>query len=117
MVKARTAGVLALGLPDQNELGWRLRDTVIYVTKGRPRGPLFSAAEAIGKVAPRPVAALHSTRDEFVPLDEIRAVMDRAREPKRLWLIDAENHRFSGSEVELSAKVLEAIAWIKAQPR
>jgi alpha-beta hydrolase superfamily lysophospholipase len=116
-VKARTAGVLALGLPDRNELGWRFRDSIIYVTKGVPNEPLFSAAEAIGNVAPLPVAAIHSTRDEFVPVDEIRRVMDRAREPKRLWLIEAGDHRFAGSEAQLTAKLLEAIAWIGAPRR
>jgi alpha-beta hydrolase superfamily lysophospholipase len=116
-VKARAGGVLALGLPDQNELGWRFRDSVIYVTKGRPKEPLFSAADVIGKVAPLPVAAIHSTRDEFVPVDQIQRVMDRARDPKRLWLIEAENHRFEGKEAELTARLLEAIAWITAQRR
>jgi fermentation-respiration switch protein FrsA (DUF1100 family) len=116
-VKARTAGVLALGLPDQNELGWRFRDSIIYVTKGLPKEPLFSAADVIGRVAPLPVAAIHSTKDEFVPVDEIQRVMDRAREPKRLWLIAADNHRFGGSEAELKGKLLDAIEWIKAQRR
>jgi dienelactone hydrolase len=114
-VKARAAGVVALGLPDQNELGWRFRDSVIYVTKGLPKEPLFSAAEVIGKVAPLPVAAIHSTRDEFAPVAEIQRVMDRAREPKRLWLVAAEDHRFGGSEAELTGRLLDAIAWIKAQ--
>jgi hypothetical protein len=54
------------------------------------------------------VAALHSTRDEFVPVDEIKRTMERAREPKRLWLIDAENHRFGGAEAELGRRLEEA---------
>jgi alpha-beta hydrolase superfamily lysophospholipase len=114
-VKARISGVIVLGLPDKNELGWRLRDAMIYVTKGLPREPLFSAADVIAKVAPLPVAALHSTRDEFVPVDEIKRTMERAREPKRLWLIDAENHRFGGAEAELGRRLEEAVAWIGAQ--
>jgi dienelactone hydrolase len=116
-VKARVAGVIVLGLPDKNELGWRFRDSMIYVTKGVPREPLFSAADVIAKVAPLPVAAVHSTRDEFVPVDEIKRTMERAREPKRLWLIDAENHRFGGAEAELGRRLAEAIDWIGAQRR
>jgi fermentation-respiration switch protein FrsA (DUF1100 family) len=116
-VKSKAAGVLALGLPDLNELGWRFRDSVIYVTKGLPKEPLFSAADVIGKVAPLPVAAIHSTRDEFVPVDQVQRVMDRAREPKRLWLIEADDHRFSGRDAELKAKLLDAIEWMKAQRR
>jgi alpha-beta hydrolase superfamily lysophospholipase len=116
-VKGRVAGVLALGLPDKNELGWRFRDSMIYLTKGVPKEPLFSAAEVIPKVSPLPMAAVHSTKDEFVPVQEVQRVMDRALEPKRLWLVEAADHRFSGSEAELDRKLLEAIAWIGAQRR
>ncbi len=31
-VKGRIAGVVGLGLPDRNELGWRWKDSLIYVT-------------------------------------------------------------------------------------
>jgi alpha-beta hydrolase superfamily lysophospholipase len=116
-VKGRIAGVLALGLPDKNELGWRFRDSIIYLTKGLPKEPLFSAADVIAKVAPLPVAAIHATHDEFVPVDEIKRVMERAREPKRLWLIEAASHRFEGGKADLDRTLAEAIEWIRAQRR
>jgi alpha-beta hydrolase superfamily lysophospholipase len=115
--RSKVAGVIGLGLPDQAELGWRFRDSVIYLTKGVPKEPLFSTAEVIGKVAPLPLVAIHSTKDEFVSLDEIKRVMSQAREPKQLWLIEADNHRFAGHEQELNQKLLDAIAWLKAQHR
>ena len=117
ITKAKMAGVIALGLPDKAELGWRFRDSMIYVTKGVPKEPLFSTAEMIGRVAPLPLVAIHSTKDEFVSVDEIKRVMSRALEPKQLWLIEAEDHRFSGKEEELNQKLMDAIAWIKAQRR
>jgi alpha-beta hydrolase superfamily lysophospholipase len=112
-VKARALGVVALGLPDKNELGWRFRDSVIYLTKGVPKEPLFSAADVIGKVSPLPVAAIHSTRDEFVPVEEVQRVMARAGEPKQLVLVEAADHAFGGHEAELDRRLLEAIEWIK----
>jgi type IV secretory pathway VirJ component len=115
--RARLAGVVALGLPDQAELGWRFRDSIIYVTKGVPKEPLFSTAEVIDKVAPLPLVAIHSTKDEFVSVDDVKRVMGRAREPKQLWLIEADDHKFSGKEQELDRRILEAIAWIKAPRR
>ena len=115
--KPRTAGVVALGLPDQAELGWRFRDSIIYVTKGVPNEPLFSTAEVIGRVSPLPLVAIHSTRDEFVSVSEVQRVMGRALEPKQLWLIDAGDHRFTGKEQDLEQKLMDAIAWIKAQRR
>jgi fermentation-respiration switch protein FrsA (DUF1100 family) len=61
--------------------------------------------------------AIHSTKDEFVSVDDIKRVMGRALEPKQLWLIEADDHRFSGKEQELNQKLLDAIAWIKSRRR
>lgn len=110
-------GVVGLGLPDLNELGWRWKDAIIYITKGVPDEPTFSVAGLIDRVAPVPLAAIHSTGDEFVPLADIQRIMDRAREPKKLWIIKASNHRFSGNEPEFDRRLLDAIEWIKSQAR
>lgn len=115
MVKARIAGVVGLGLPDKCELGWRWRDSIIYLTKGVPNEPTFSTADVIGKVAPLPVVAIHSTRDEFVGADEVRRVMARAGPPNRLWFVEAENHRFGGNTDEFDRKLLEALSWMRQQ--
>jgi fermentation-respiration switch protein FrsA (DUF1100 family) len=109
------AGVLGLGLPDQTELGWRWTDSIIYLTKGVPREPIFRTSAIVGRVAPLPLAAIHSTHDEFVPLPEVRAVMDRACEPKRLWVVEASNHRFSDNQGEFTRCLLDALAWIRSQ--
>jgi dienelactone hydrolase len=113
-IQARIGGVIALGLPEKNELGWRWRDSIIYLTKKAPREPLFSARAIVPNVAPLPLAALASTHDEFAPLAEVRAIMDAAREPKRLWVIEAANHNFSDNQPELQRRLAEAIAWIEA---
>jgi fermentation-respiration switch protein FrsA (DUF1100 family) len=111
-VKRRIQGVVGLGLPDISELGWRWRDMVIYVTHTAPNEPTFSAANIIARLAPTPLAAIHSTHDEFVPVAEINRVMARAGEPKQLWMIDAADHRFSNNEAEFDRRLLEAVAWI-----
>jgi dienelactone hydrolase len=116
-LQARISGVVALGLPDLNELAWRWRDSIIYVTKKTPNEPTFSARERIHGVAPVPLAALHATHDEFVPVPEITGILAEAREPKRLWLIEAADHRFSDSRDELWLKLREAIAWTLAAGR
>ena len=114
-VQSRVAGVVALGLPDQNELGWRWRDSVIYITKKTPNEPTFSAREVLGRVSPVPLAALHSTHDEFVALPMIQEILAQAREPKRLWVIEAADHRFSDNQPEFQRRLKEAIAWIESQ--
>jgi dienelactone hydrolase len=107
-------GVIGLGLPDKSELGWRWSDSVIYVTKGLPNEPTFSVANVIDRVAPLPLAVLHSTGDEFVPPDQVRAMMAKAGQPNRLWVITASNHRFSGNEAEFDRRLIEAATWVKA---
>jgi len=114
-VQSRIAGVVALGLPDKNELGWRWRDSIIYITKQTPNEPTFSVRDVVGRVSPVPLAALHSTHDEFVALPAIRDILAQAGEPKRLWVIEAADHRFSDNRPELQRRLKEAIAWIESQ--
>jgi hypothetical protein len=110
--KRAIAGVLGLGLPNLSELGWRWKDSLIYLTHGVPNEPTFSAAAIAGRVSPVPLGAIHSTQDEFVPIEEVQRVLDAAREPKKLWIVKASNHRFSDNLAEFDQRLLEAIAWI-----
>ena len=113
--KAIIGGVIGLGLPDLTELGWRWRDAIIWITKGVPREPTFSTAAVVEKVAPLPLAAIHSTNDEYVPLSEIQAVMGRAKEPRKLWIVKASDHRFSDNLAEFDQRLIEAFQWVKSQ--
>ena len=115
--RERLSGVIGLGLPDVNELGWRFRDSIIYITKKVPNEPTFSVESVVEKVSPLPLAAIHSTHDEFVPLDVVRRLFERAGEPKKLWIIDASNHSFSGHEDELRQTLFEAIEWVRRNHR
>jgi fermentation-respiration switch protein FrsA (DUF1100 family) len=113
--KEAVAGVIGLGLSDLTELGWRWKDMVIYVTHGTPREPTFSVKSVVDGMAPIPLAAIHSTHDEYAPLTEVEQVFARAAQPKRLWIVNAANHRFSDNLAEFDRALLEATAWI-AQP-
>jgi type IV secretory pathway VirJ component len=110
--KELIAGVIGLGLGDRNELGWRWRDALIYVTHRVPNEPTFSTREMAAGLTPVPLAVINSTRDEFVPSAEVSAIVAAAKEPKRLWMIEAADHRFSDHPVELTTRLLEAIDWI-----
>jgi fermentation-respiration switch protein FrsA (DUF1100 family) len=110
--RAAIAGVIGLGLPDLNELGWRWRDALTYITHGTPNEPTFSTAAFVARIAPLPLAVIHSTHDEFVPLSEAQQIVDRAQPPKRLWTVTATNHRFSGNVEEFNRALFEAIDWI-----
>lgn len=116
-VKARIAGVVALGLPDEAELAWHWRDVVIYLTHRAPDEPAFSTKAVVAAVAPVPLVALHSTHDEYVPREEVEAVMARAGEPKQLWFVEGSDHRFSGNTAGFERRLLDALAWIRRQRR
>ncbi len=116
--KKMIAGVVAIGLPNTNELGWRWKDSLIYLTHGVPNEPTFSTAAVVKNVAPVPLAAIHSTRDEFVSVTEVQRVLQSASEPKRLWIVTAHDHRFSDNLQEFDRRLLEAVDWvIRNQPR
>jgi len=53
-----------------------------------------------------------STQDEFVALPVVQKVFDAAKEPKKLWIVKASDHRFSDNTAEFDRRLLEAIAWI-----
>lgn len=110
--QAAIKGVIGLGLPNVNELAWRWQDMSIYLTHRVPDEPAFNTAAIVGRVAPIPLAAVHSTHDEFVPLTDVRRILERANDPKRLWIVNASNHRFSDNVKELDRQLLEAIAWV-----
>jgi len=114
-LKTEIAGVIGLGLPDLNELGWRWKDALIYLTHGTPNEPTFSVSTIVERVAPIPLDAIHSTHDEFVPVAEVQHVLERAKEPKKLWIIKAADHRFSDNLAEFDKCLLEAISWITQQ--
>jgi dienelactone hydrolase len=113
-LKPAIGGVIALGLPDINELGWRWSDAIIYLTHGVPHEPSFSTAAIVDRVSPLPLAAIHSTHDEFVPAGQVQQVLARASDPKRLWMIDAADHRFSDKLADFDQSLLEAMRWVAA---
>jgi hypothetical protein len=114
-LKPKVRGILALGLPDQNELGWRWQDFTIWITKKTPDEPSFMVEDIISRVSPVPLAEIHSTHDEFVSLDQAKKMLALAGEPKKMWVIEAATHRFSDNRPELEKRLLEALEWIKSQ--
>jgi uncharacterized protein len=114
VTRSHITGVIALGLPDRTELGWRWKDTLIYMTHGAADEPAFSTAAIVARMSPAPLVAIHSTNDEFVARSEVQRVMAAARDPKQLWMVEAADHRFSNNLAEFDRRVIDAIAWVRA---
>jgi type IV secretory pathway VirJ component len=105
-------GVIGVGLPQLNELGWRWRDSLIYVTHAVPNEPTFETAAVVSRVAPLPLASIRSTHDAFVTAADTARIVAAAAEPKRLWTIDAADHGFSDHLDQFDSSLLEALAWV-----
>jgi type IV secretory pathway VirJ component len=110
------AGIVALGLPKVSELGWRWKDSLIYVTHQVPKEPTFTTASVVPALNAMPLATIQSTGDEFVPVADVRTILESAREPKRLWVVEATDHRFSGNLQAFQRSLFEAIDWVRQQP-
>ena len=111
--RALLRGLRPPGQGDANELGWRWKDALIDLTHGVPNEPRFSTIAVAGRVAPTPLAVINSTHDEFVPAGEVDRIVAAAQQPKRLWTIAAADHRFSDKQIELAARLAEAIDWVR----
>jgi fermentation-respiration switch protein FrsA (DUF1100 family) len=107
-------GVLALGLPDVNELGWRFSDSMIYITHKIPNEPTFKASDYLPRLGAVPLAAIHATEDEFVPVDEVKRLLALPGGPRKLTILVAADHRFSDKQPQLQQAILEALEWMKA---
>ena len=110
-------GVLGLGLPDVNELGWRFSDSTIYFTHKTPNEPTFKSADYLPRLGALPLAAIHATHDEFVPIGEIQRLMALPGGPRKLVVLEAADHRFSDQQPELQKAILGAVDWMKSAPR
>jgi type IV secretory pathway VirJ component len=109
-------GVITLGLPPTAELAWKWRDFTSWITKADAKEPSFAPKDFIASVSPVPLVMIQSTKDEYVSEVEYQLFEATAREPKKLVLIEARNHRFGGKRLELRRQVLDALEWIQ-QPR
>ena len=110
------SGVITMGLPGTAELAWRWTDFTTWITKKDSAEPSFAAKDFIGRIAPIPLCMIQSTKDEYVTEREYRELEAAAREPKKLALIDASNHRFTDKMDDLRREYLAALAWIAHEP-
>lgn len=110
-------GVVAIGLPELNELAWRWSDAVIYVTHKVPNEPTFNSKDYVGRLPPLPLAVIQSSHDEFVPIETAREIFARAQEPKQFTLIEATSHHFDGQREAFWQALDRALAWFDSVPK
>ncbi len=106
-------GVVAIGLPERNELAWRMSDAIIYITKKVPNEPTFRSEDYIASVSPLPLVMIQSTHDDFVPEDVAKKLFAAAKDPKRQVFVQARNHHYEGGEAEFYQALDRAVNWFQ----
>jgi fermentation-respiration switch protein FrsA (DUF1100 family) len=65
-----------------------------WATAVHLRSPMraFDPVEVVDRISPRPLLLIHGTEDHIIPVASAHALIERAGEPKELWLIEGLKH-------------------------
>jgi dienelactone hydrolase len=108
-------GLAAIGIPLENILAWYWKDIGATLSKTLPHEPTFQSMEFMNKVSPLPLLVIASAADDYVTPEATRALFSAAREPKRLVVIEARDHKFSGNTDGFFRALREGLNWIEQQ--
>ncbi|MFQ6074743.1 MAG: alpha/beta hydrolase [Candidatus Bathyarchaeia archaeon] len=75
-------------------------------------GRELAAQDWVDRISPRPLLMIGGQQDVTVTPDRVRAVFERAKEPKRLVLMEGADHVFTRKRRELMKTVTN---WLKTQ--
>ncbi len=106
-------GVVVIGTTEQNILAWKRSDIWAEIKKTLPQEPTFASADYIGRVAPTPLFMIASSVDEYVTLQSTNQLFARAANPKRLIVIDADDHKYGGHIEELFRALSQGLQWVQ----
>jgi dienelactone hydrolase len=110
VLKTRVSRVVAISLPNYNELAWKPTDSIIYITHGTPREKVFQAQDYLPRLTPLPLVMLNATNDDTSPLADAQALFNKATDPRRFFTVTADGHHFEGGEKEFYKDLDESFA-------
>ena len=111
------AGVIAIGLPDEEELQVRSDsdDTRIEGEVAKTTHRMrYDTYRLIPTLEAMPCAVIQSTRDDYLPAGEARRLFGPDTAVRRLYAVDARNHRFSGGNAQFGVALGDALQWVVA---
>lgn len=111
------AGLIAIGTPQENILAWHWSDITASIMNKVPHEPTFNSVDFMSKVSPLPLFMIASTSDEYISTEATQALFAAARDPKRLAIIKARDHKYSGNTDEFFRTLREGLNWIEQQHR
>ena len=108
------AGIVAIGLPKQNQLVSGLGANHANLNSESNALYGFRSEDVMSRIAPVPLVMIQSTSDTASPQKVGSALFATAGNPKKYVLIKASNHRFSGARDEFYAALGNAVTWMRA---
>jgi dienelactone hydrolase len=115
--QATFQGLVAIGTPEDNILAWHWADIGAEITKKLTHEPTFKSADFMAKVSPIPLLMIASTSDEYITPEATRDLFATAHQPKRLVMVDARDHKYSGNTAGFFRALREGLSWIEEQRR
>lgn len=110
------SGVVGIGLPADD----RLAETSASDDDGPPAGRdddgRFETYPMLKRLAPLPVAVIQATHDRFLDAGRARELLGPDTPARRLFTVDAANHRFGGGIAGFRSALREALAWVASTP-
>ena len=108
-------GIVAIGLPEDNILAWHWKDIGGWITKKPLREPTFKSADFMPRISPLPLFLIGSTSTEWVTPEATRELFSLAYEPKRIAIITARDHKYSGNTKVFFNAFRQGLHWIQGQ--
>ena len=112
------AGIIAIGLGAGEDLGATSDDdaTDDGELDDAGRNWRFDNYATIARLGPLACAVIQASHDSYLPAATARRLFGPDTDRRRLYAIDAKNHRFTGGKAAFDAALLDALRWIAAQP-
>ena len=107
------AGIISIGLPKQNQLVSGVGGNHVNLHSESKETFGFRTEALIASISPLPLAMIQSTSDTASPPSVGRVLYSTARDPKKLIVLKASNHRFSGAREEFYSSLTDVVPWMR----
>jgi hypothetical protein len=114
--RANLAGIIAIGLAPGEDLAAAVDDDAWDDDDGQSsetdRSWRFDNYATIARLGPLACAVIQASHDNYLPAAAARKLFGPDTDRRRLYAIDARNHRFTGGKAAFDAALIDALHWI-----
>lgn len=118
--RGRLAGIIAIGLSAGEDLAATSDEDATDdddQSDETGRNWRFDNYATIARLGPLACAVIQASHDNYLSAAAARRLFGPDTDRRRLYAIDAKNHRFTGGKAAFDAALLDALRWIASQPQ